>query len=95
MSIVGPRPEVRKYVNYYSAEQAKALKVLPGITDYASIAYRNENDLLAMAQDPETFYVREILPKKLELNFKYINNRSIKEYLTIIAKTLVTSVKGR
>ncbi|MCW3106558.1 MAG: wcfS [Segetibacter sp.] len=95
MSIVGPRPEVRRYVEMYSQEQLRALKVLPGITDYASIEYRNENDLLALAQNPEEFYVKEIMPKKIELNFKYINNRSIQEYFKIITKTVVTSVKGK
>src|SRR4051812_10419406 len=62
MSIVGPRPEVRRYVEMYSEDQLRALKVLPGITDYASIEYRNENDLLAMAENPEDFYVKEIMP---------------------------------
>jgi len=95
MSIVGPRPEVRKYVDLYSAEQRKVLSVRPGITDYASIAYRNENDLLAMAPNPEKMYVQEIMPKKIELNFNYINNRSIVEYFKIIFQTIVTSVKGK
>ena len=95
MSIVGPRPEVRKYVEMYSQEQLKALRVLPGITDYASIAYRNENDLLALANNPEDFYVKEIMPKKIELNFKYINNRSVQQYFKIITKTVITSVKGK
>jgi lipopolysaccharide/colanic/teichoic acid biosynthesis glycosyltransferase len=95
MSIVGPRPEVRRYVDLYSPDQLKALKVLPGITDYASIEYRNENDLLALAGNPEEFYVQEIMPKKIELNFKYINNRSVQEYFKIITKTVVTSVKGK
>ncbi|MDB5248689.1 MAG: wcfS [Segetibacter sp.] len=95
MSIVGPRPELRRYVDMYSEEQRKALKVLPGITDYASIEYRNENDLLASSNNPEEFYVKEILPRKIELNFMYINNRSLKEYFKIILKTVGTSVKGR
>lgn len=95
MSLVGPRPEVRRYVDMYSPEQMKALTVVPGITDYASIIYRNENDLLAVAANPEEFYVKEIMPKKIELNFIYINNRNIKEYFKIIAKTVVTSVKGK
>ena len=95
MSIVGPRPEVRRYVDMYSQEQLRALKVLPGITDYASIEYRNENDLLALAANPEEFYVKEIMPKKIELNFKYINNRSIQEYFKIITKTMITSIKGK
>lgn len=94
MSFVGPRPEVRRFVEMYSPQQLKALQVLPGITDYASIEYRNENDLLAGAQNPEEFYVKEIMPKKIELNFKYINNRTISEYFKIITKTVYTSVKG-
>lgn len=95
MSMVGPRPEVRRYVDLYSYEQKRTLSVLPGITDYASLQYRNENELLALANDPEEFYIREIMPKKIALNFYYIDNRSLKEYLKIITKTLFTAVKGR
>ncbi|GEO09034.1 sugar transferase [Segetibacter aerophilus] len=95
MSIVGPRPEVRKYVDLYSEDQLKALKVLPGITDYASIQYRNENDLLALSHNPEELYVKEIMPKKIELNFRYINNRSVGEYFKIIIETVITSLKGK
>ena len=95
MSIVGPRPEVRKYVEMYTTEQRKVLSVRPGITDYASIEYRNENDLLAMASNPEEMYIREIMPKKIELNFNYINNRSIKTYFKIIFKTVASSVNGK
>lgn len=95
MSMVGPRPEVRRYVNLYSEEQMKALRVLPGITDYASLAYRNENEMLAVAENPEDLYIREIMPKKIELNFKYIDKRSVREYFKIIIKTLYTSVKGK
>ena len=95
MSIVGPRPEVRRYVDLYSAEQRQVLTVLPGITDYASIAFRNENEILGMAADPEEMYVKEIMPKKIELNFSYINNRSTKEYFTIIWQTFLATVRGR
>ena len=95
MSIVGPRPEVRRYVDLYNQEQRKVLKVLPGITDYASIAYRNENELLAGAADPEYLYIHEIMPRKIELNATFITNRNLKEYFSIIFKTLITSVKGR
>lgn len=95
MSIVGPRPEVRKYVNLYSDEQKKTLNVLPGITDYASIIFRNENDLLAIAIDPEEYYINEIIPKKTSLNFRYINNQTPSEYFTIIAKTIISSIKGK
>lgn len=77
MSIVGPRPEVRRYVNLYSKEQQKVLSVKPGITDYASIEYSNENDLLSKAIDPEKTYIEEIMPAKLTLNLKYINEQSI------------------
>lgn len=95
MSIVGPRPEVRKYVDLYTTEQRKALNVRPGITDYASIAYRNENDLLALASNPEELYINEIMPRKIELNFRFIENNSLGEYFKIIIKTVLTSVKGR
>lgn len=95
MSIVGPRPEVRRYVDLYSQEQRKVLLVLPGITDYASIAYRNENEILAGAADPEYLYIHEIMPRKIELNATFITNRNIKEYFSIIFKTVVTSIKGR
>lgn len=95
MSIVGPRPEVRRYVEMYSPEQRRTLQVLPGITDYASIEYRNENDLLSLAENPEEFYINEIMPKKIELNFKYINDRSLQQYFKIITKTLIASIKGK
>lgn len=94
MSLVGPRPEVRKYVNLYSIEQQDVLKVLPGITDYASLAFRNENDLLEKAKNPEEYYINEIMPKKIELNKKFIENRSIKNYFLILLKTIKTAVKG-
>jgi lipopolysaccharide/colanic/teichoic acid biosynthesis glycosyltransferase len=95
MSIVGPRPEVRRYVDLYNAEQRQVLNVLPGITDYASIAYRNENELLGMAANPEEMYVKEIMPKKIELNFSYIHNRNLKEYFTIIWRTVTSTVGGK
>ncbi len=94
MSIVGPRPEVRKYVDLYTEQQRKVLEVLPGITDYASIEFRNENDLLALKENPEEYYIKELIPKKNSLNFKYINNQSLAEYLYIIQKTFVTAIKG-
>ena len=95
MSLVGPRPEVRRYVDMYTIDQIKALNVLPGITDYASIAYRNENEMLATASNPEEYYIKEIMPNKIELNFKYINNRSVTEYFKIIGMTLLSTIKGR
>jgi lipopolysaccharide/colanic/teichoic acid biosynthesis glycosyltransferase len=72
MSFVGPRPEVRKYVELYNDTQLKVLKVKPGITDYASIEYSNENELLGNASDPDQLYVEVIMPAKLSLNLKYI-----------------------
>ena len=95
MSLVGPRPEVRKYVDYYTPEQQQVLSVLPGITDYASIAYRNENEILANAANPEQTYIQEILPHKIELNMRYIRNKTVGNYFSIIFNTIVTSIKGR
>lgn len=94
MSLVGPRPEVRKYVNLYSPNEMIILNVLPGITDLASITYRNENDLLAAAENPEQFYISEIMPAKINLNLKFIENRSLKQYFLIIIKTIYVSLKG-
>lgn len=88
MSFVGPRPEVRKYVNMYSEEQKKVLSVLPGITDVASIKYRNENELLEKSEDPEKFYIECIMPDKLKLNLDYIEQRSFINDIKVIIKTL-------
>ncbi len=68
MSFVGPRPEVKKYTDLYNAKQLEVLSVRPGITDYASIKFRNENDLLSASDDPEKLYIDEIMPEKLKLN---------------------------
>ncbi|MGZ4057269.1 MAG: sugar transferase [Bacteroidia bacterium] len=87
MSLVGPRPEVRKYVDMYTEEQKKVLKIKPGITDYASIEYSNENEILGKADDPEKVYITEIMPEKLKLNLKYIEEQSISTDLKIIFKT--------
>ena len=88
MSFVGPRPELRKYVELYSNHQKEVLKVKPGITDTASIQFRNENDLLANASEPEQYYIQHILPAKLELNQHYITNKSSILYLRIIITTI-------
>jgi lipopolysaccharide/colanic/teichoic acid biosynthesis glycosyltransferase len=87
MSLVGPRPEVRKYVDLYTPEQQRVLSVRPGITDYASIKFINENELLAQAEHPEEFYIKEIMPQKLTLNLIYINNPSIFKDLLLILNT--------
>jgi len=88
MSFVGPRPEVRKYVDLYNEEQKKVLLVKPGITDLASIEYFNENDLLAQSQNPEETYIKEVMPAKLSLNSQYISEQSLRTDLRIILKTL-------
>lgn len=88
MSLVGPRPEVRKYVDMYSPEQLRVLDVQPGITDYASIEYSNENELLAKSSDPEKTYIEEIMPAKLKLNMKYIEEKSLGTDLKIIFRTI-------
>lgn len=88
MSFVGPRPEVRKYVNLYNNEQKKVLSVRPGLTDYASIAYINENEILEKANDKEQTYINEIMPKKIKLNMKFIQNPSLYQYFKIIFLTI-------
>jgi len=88
MSLVGPRPEVRKYVELYNEEQKKVLSVQPGITDLASIEYSNENELIARSANPEEFYIHEVMPKKLKLNLQYIAERNIFLDLKIIFNTL-------
>lgn len=88
MSLVGPRPEVRKYVEMYTPEQRKVLSVKPGLTDYASIHYIDENEVLAKSDDPEKTYVEVIIPEKIRYNMKYIENRSVKEYFKIIFMTI-------
>lgn len=89
MSFVGPRPEVPRYVEMYNAEQLEVLSVKPGITDYASIKYRNENELLAKADNPEQFYIDEVMPAKLRLNMFYVKNQSFLLDIKLIVKTLV------
>ncbi len=88
MSIVGPRPEVRKYVELYSPDQRKVFSVKPGITDYASIEYSNENELLAQSENPERTYIEDVLPAKLGLNLKYINEQGFFTDLKIIFRTI-------
>ena len=89
MSVVGPRPEVPKYVKMYNQEQLNVLKVRPGLTDYASLVYFKENELLGKAQDPENVYIKEIMPQKLALNNKYIKEKGMLTDLNIILKTLL------
>lgn len=93
MSLVGPRPEVRKYVDLYTAEQLHVLDVRPGITDMASIRYRNENELLEQAEDPETFYREVIMQDKLKINQEYIAKASLRFDIKLIFHTFMAIMK--
>jgi lipopolysaccharide/colanic/teichoic acid biosynthesis glycosyltransferase len=88
MSFVGPRPEVQKYVDLYNDNQRRVLDVKPGITDWASINYVHESELLAAADDPEMFYINTIIPTKIEQNLKYIDHHSLWIDLRIISNTI-------
>jgi len=94
MSIVGPRPEVHEFVALYSDTQKKVLEVKPGITDYASIEYFNENELLASSDNPKKTYVEKIMPDKLELNQKYLANPTLAHDLKIIFMTIRRVLKN-
>ena len=87
MSLVGPRPEVRKYVDMYTPEQMKVLSVRPGITDLASIRYRNENELLEQADDPDQYYEQVIMQDKLRINLEYVVNHSFLNDIKLIFRT--------
>lgn len=89
MSLVGPRPEVPRYVELYTEEQRKILSVPAGITDYASIYFSNESELLGKAEDPEKYYIEKIMPHKIYLNMKYINNMGILTDIKIIMLTIL------
>ena len=93
MSLVGPRPEVPKYVALYTDEQKEILKVRAGITDYASIEFSDENDLLASEEDPEKAYIEKIMPKKIELNKKYLSETSVLTDIKIILLTIKKILK--
>jgi lipopolysaccharide/colanic/teichoic acid biosynthesis glycosyltransferase len=88
MSIVGPRPEVRKYVDMYSSNQLRVLSVRPGLTDYASVEYYNESEVLESYPDPEKAYTEIIMPAKLKLNLSYIDTKKPCQDLVIILKTI-------
>ncbi len=92
MSIVGPRPEVPHYVKLYTAEQKKVLAAKPGITDYASLAYFNENEILAKAADPQKVYLEQIMPAKIELNQRYLSDPSLFKDFKIIWLTALKIV---
>lgn len=88
MSLVGPRPEVQKYVDLYTLEQKRVLTIRPGITDWASINYRDENIILGKSLDPEKDYIEKVMPDKLKYNLVYINNYGSLEYFKIIFITI-------
>lgn len=88
MSLVGPRPEVKKYTDLYTEDQKKVLSIRPGITDWASIEYVDENKILGEAENPDDAYVHIIMPAKIKLNMVYINHQTLGEYLKIIFTTL-------
>lgn len=95
MSLVGPRPEVRHYVNYWTPEQMRALDVRPGITDPASIRFRNENELLEKAEDPEKYYIEVIMQEKLKLYLEYVENASFWYDIKLIFQTFGVIIKER
>ncbi len=95
MSLVGPRPEVRHYVDYWTPEQMHVLDVRPGITDPASIKFRNENELMEKAEDPEKYYIEVIMQEKLKLYLEYVANHSFWGDIGLIFKTFWVIVKER
>ena len=95
MSLVGPRPEVRHYVDYWTPEQMHVLDVRPGITDPASIKFRNENELMEKADDPEKYYIEVIMQEKIRLYLEYVEKQSFFYDLALIFKTFWVIVKER
>ena len=93
MSIVGPRPEVRRYVNLYTKDQMQILSVRPGITDPASIKYRNENEILEKVEDPEDYYIKVIMQDKIRYNLEYIENKSFHYDIKLIIRTFKAIVE--
>ncbi len=93
MSLVGPRPEVRHYVDYWTEEQMHVLDVRPGITDPASIKFRNENELMEQAEDPENYYINVIMQEKLKLYLEYVNHHSFWDDIKLIFQTFAVIVK--
>ena len=95
MSLVGPRPEVRHYVDYWTPEQMHVLDVRPGITDPASIKFRNENELMEKAEDPEKYYIEVIMQEKIKLYLEYVEKHSFLYDIGLIFKTFWVIVKER
>ena len=95
MSLVGPRPEVRHYVDYWTPAQMHVLDVRPGITDPASIKFRNENELMEKAEDPEKYYIEVIMQEKIRLYLEYVEKHSFFYDIALIFKTFWVIVKER
>lgn len=95
MSLVGPRPEVRHYVNYWTTEQMHVLDVRPGITDPASIKFRNENELMEQAEDPERYYIEVIMQEKLKLYLEYVDHHSLLGDIGLILRTVWVVLSGQ
>ena len=89
MSLVGPRPEVARYVDLYTVEQRRVLELAPGITDPASVKYRNESELLGQSDDPESLYIQEIMPEKIRINLEYARQASLLSDVIVILNTFV------
>ncbi len=94
MSMVGPRPELRKYVNYYTLSEMDILNIKPGITDMASLKYRDESAILGAQTDPETYYIKEILPAKIKLNKIYFEKKNLSNYFRILFNTILSIIKA-
>lgn len=95
MSVVGPRPEVARYVEHYTAEELTVLSVRPGLTDPATLAYRHEADRLANSTDPEATYIQEIMPEKLAMNIQYLKERNTLKDFEIFVDTIITLLEDR
>lgn len=93
MSLVGPRPEVRKYVDMYTPEQMHVLDVRPGITSLASLRYRNENELLAQAADPDRCYIEQVMPDKIAIDLEYVAHAGLWTDIKLIFSTLAAIIK--
>lgn len=94
MSLVGPRPEVRKYVDMYTPEQMRVLSVRPGITSLASIRYRNENEILAASDDPDRTYIEKVMPDKLAIDLEYVDRATLLNDIKLIFSTFKEIIAG-
>ena len=93
MSVVGPRPEVQEFVDLYTDEQREILRVKPGITDEASLAYFDENNMLSDSSNPKLTYIQEIMPRKIEINLKYLSEKSWYSDAIVILKTMLRIIR--